>query len=512
MAYIKIPHRFNDVCSSVKVALCGPLRRARLLFGLVALCTLLLIPTLSFAAARVSVNVTDFGAVGDNNTYNDSAINDAVKSGATLIIFPEGQFRVRHPINLTNHSGGAITFRGSGNSDSGVPGTSIVGDTGNCIIDTTGSQFITIEDLSLVSGNRTGATCGIYLARSTDVKYSQFNSIKNVTISLPHEPSANNGHGTIGIYNYGSEIFRVSSVVIHADQGITLFNDNLYNLYSSYVPIISGQTGMSVVDIGGPSALFVSGGPGISLFNTWNVHIGPIFITTPPEGNSYPYAIETMGATSITDLQLNVESFKQLMKITGNQVNMHLHAGFNGRINDGASYIVMDGTGSACTSIQNSEIDVSTIDPASSSHYLLDYTGSNVCGVKADEIYLTHREGINMPKGWFSSTVHSVDSAPTMNLPPADYHAYVLLTGQGTMKIAGNVNTSTSPTATPGAGAVANTVTGSSGCKILSGAGDPNGLQVGSVCDMYLNSTGGSGSTLYVKQSGTNTNAGWAAK
>src|SRR5437763_2651241 len=145
MAYINIPHRFNDVplCSSVRVALWGPLRRARLLSGLVALCTLLLIPTLSFAAGRVSVNVTDFGAVGDNNTYNDSAINDAVKSGATLIIFPEGQFRVRHPINLTNHSGGAITFRGSGNSDMGVPGTAIVGDTGNCIIDTTGSQFIT---------------------------------------------------------------------------------------------------------------------------------------------------------------------------------------------------------------------------------------------------------------------------------------------------------------------------------------------------------------------------------
>jgi hypothetical protein len=45
-----------------------------------------------------------------------------------------------------------------------------------------------------------------------------------------------------------------------------------------------------------------------------------------------------------------------------------------------------------------------------------------------------------------------------------------------------------------------------------SGTGDPNGAVLGSVGDLWTRTDGGPGSTLYVKESGTNTNTGWTAK
>jgi hypothetical protein len=44
------------------------------------------------------------------------------------------------------------------------------------------------------------------------------------------------------------------------------------------------------------------------------------------------------------------------------------------------------------------------------------------------------------------------------------------------------------------------------------GAGSPNGAVTASPPALYLNRSGGAGTTLYVKESGVNTNTGWVAK
>lgn len=51
----------------------------------------------------------------------------------------------------------------------------------------------------------------------------------------------------------------------------------------------------------------------------------------------------------------------------------------------------------------------------------------------------------------------------------------------------------------------------SAASTILSGAGSPEGAVVASPGALYLNSSGGAGTTLYKKESGTNTNTGWIA-
>jgi hypothetical protein len=45
-----------------------------------------------------------------------------------------------------------------------------------------------------------------------------------------------------------------------------------------------------------------------------------------------------------------------------------------------------------------------------------------------------------------------------------------------------------------------------------SGAVAPNNNVVGSVGDLYTNTSGGAGTTLYVKETGNGTNTGWVAK
>jgi hypothetical protein len=53
---------------------------------------------------------------------------------------------------------------------------------------------------------------------------------------------------------------------------------------------------------------------------------------------------------------------------------------------------------------------------------------------------------------------------------------------------------------------------GANGPVWSTGTGNPNGSIVGSVGDMFTRTDGGAGSTLYVKESGADTSAGWVAK
>ena len=50
------------------------------------------------------------------------------------------------------------------------------------------------------------------------------------------------------------------------------------------------------------------------------------------------------------------------------------------------------------------------------------------------------------------------------------------------------------------------------GARVLTGTGSPESVVVGSVGDLFTRKDGGVSTTLYVKESGNETNTGWAAK
>ena len=88
-----------------------------------------------------------------------------------------------------------------------------------------------------------------------------------------------------------------------------------------------------------------------------------------------------------------------------------------------------------------------------------------------------------------TSTTYSVFTSSTSGLTPAS--------GGGTVNYLRADATWASPTG---------------GVVMSSGVGSPNGVVVGSPGDMYLNTSGGAGTTLYIKESGAATNTGWVAK
>lgn len=49
-------------------------------------------------------------------------------------------------------------------------------------------------------------------------------------------------------------------------------------------------------------------------------------------------------------------------------------------------------------------------------------------------------------------------------------------------------------------------------CRLSGGMGAPGGVVTGNPGDIYLNKAGGAATTLYVKESGTGTTAGWVGK
>lgn len=61
--------------------------------------------------------------------------------------------------------------------------------------------------------------------------------------------------------------------------------------------------------------------------------------------------------------------------------------------------------------------------------------------------------------------------------------------------------------------AVAGAVKGDlSSDNLKRGKGSPNGTVIGKIGDTYINTSGGAGTTLYVKESGDGTNTGWVGK
>lgn len=80
--------------------------------------------------------------------------------------------------------------------------------------------------------------------------------------------------------------------------------------------------------------------------------------------------------------------------------------------------------------------------------------------------------------------------------------------GMNLLQSYANALNGTSDIAAPGI----NQVKFGTGTHISSGSGSPEGVVPGSPGDFYTNTTGGAGSTLFVKETGVGTTTGWIGK
>ena len=211
---------------------------------------------------RECISVKDFGAVGDfngttgtdNYTAIQAAINYLFSKGGGTLYFPKGFYRITQALNLTGNgtlgrSGNTpIIFKGDGmpnafdtGSWSTYGGSWIVGQTGNWIMDCTGLQYFTCEEMGFRGTGTNASVNGVLTARSTSVKFAHCQTFRKCVIWVDTAPTAT-AVGSIALANNGTETFVVEQSWLISDTPLALtFNNSTdLNLVSPYVSIEYG--------------------------------------------------------------------------------------------------------------------------------------------------------------------------------------------------------------------------------------------------------------------------------
>lgn len=161
-------------------------------------------------------NVLDYGAVGDGTTDDAAAIQAAIDAACPLVgsggsvgavFFPTGNYLCNTTLNATNSRVTATRARDGLMLFGAGEGSVILGNAGAgyAIIETTGSQWLTIRDMNLTVGASNPATVGIYQGLSSTLTQTQNQKFESLTISINDNATANANAGTIGIWNFGAE-------------------------------------------------------------------------------------------------------------------------------------------------------------------------------------------------------------------------------------------------------------------------------------------------------------------
>lgn len=211
----------------------------------------------------MAINVKDYGAVGNGQTNDTTAIQNAINAAKALsapgggpyratVYFPAGYYYVTAPINITNTTG--IWLQGDGGS---YLNTGIIGNTGGAIFDFSGSSVVGCENISFLSltgyGN-TRSTIGVLFALAGTGGLN--NGIQNCYFQMEDFATANAGLGTIGILNIRSEEFYIHQCQVRANSPLVFSNSASlsnaginFTASSSYIALASGTGSMGVTSV-----------------------------------------------------------------------------------------------------------------------------------------------------------------------------------------------------------------------------------------------------------------------
>ena len=225
---------------------------------------------------RQYMSIQDFGAVPDGKTPADTAIQAAVdmhkvRPGGVEVFIPAGRYLVTKPINITNLAGGGVTVRGELCGLFGDSGAILVGATGAAVLDCSGSQYINISDLSIVSppvapgsapmlsspssASLPSSVIGILFARTKKSEFAQFNTVRNVAIDLDSNPKANNNNGSVGLYASAAELLSLDNIYFRADYGMCNVCLNDFKVVSDFASISAIYMSNSCITVSGQSTL-----------------------------------------------------------------------------------------------------------------------------------------------------------------------------------------------------------------------------------------------------------------
>lgn len=284
-------------------------------------------------------NVLRYGADPSGLTSSDAAITNALKAvcpqfgaaaTAGAVHFPgaSSRYLLTTCINATNsRTGGTLqtdSLRIYGDS---AGGTILIGKTGGAMIETTGAQWLAIENLTLQDPGTSGrSTVGLFQGVSSVLPQTQNQKYTKVNILMQDNAGANGGAGSVGIWNYGAEENTYDAVYIQANLPVmfTAHNPDTstgFTTPSSYqtlsashslgVSTFSGECYLVTVQKRQPSIITVD----VNSIKFENVYLSNI--PTPGSVGTNQSAWKVYGALTGADINGTIEAHARLMEVTG---------------------------------------------------------------------------------------------------------------------------------------------------------------------------------------------------
>ena len=175
------------------------------------------------------INILQFGAKKDGSEDIGNIVNTAINNGYTNIYLPKGDYLVSTTIDLDDITGFNMYGEMFGTYKDSLNATRLIGNTGALpMISLIGARHISLEKLCLISTDdtETPSTLGILQGCSTEHQYSQWINLTNIHINLISSETANSNNGSIGIYNWQSELNSYINVFAYADIPVYLTRDD----------------------------------------------------------------------------------------------------------------------------------------------------------------------------------------------------------------------------------------------------------------------------------------------
>lgn len=356
-------------------------------------------------------------------TAADTAIANAMKVAcpifgtavtARYLYFPAGQYLLTTPINATNTRTAATlqtdSLRIYGDSAGGTIWIGKTG-TGKAMIETTGAQWLAIENITLQDPGTFGrSTVGIFQGVSNLLNQTQNQKFRNVNILMQDNAGVNGGAGSVGIWNFGSEECTYDAVYIQANLPLMLTAHNPdtstgFTTPTSYQTLISSHS-LGVSTFSGECFVVTvqKRQPSIITADVNSIKFENVYLSNVPSGSvgTNQSAWKVYGALTGVDFNGTIEAHARLMEVTGIAQGIKARVTFGGIDSTGTEHFLLNRGGQG----QLDQCDINILDNVSNARPLFAATPSGTneqisCFIRnstfrinCDKQYLTIQENV----------------------------------------------------------------------------------------------------------------------
>ena len=297
-----------------------------------------------------------FGAVGDGAADDTLAVQRAIdlacRSGVLCVNLASGKYRITRTLDCTNTRAlGTISRDGLRIFGSSFVGTALIGETGDgrAVIETSGSQWLTLHEFMITTGRNNPSTVGLFTGVPKILPQSQ-NQTYHLYIGLGDDPAANDGQGSIAVWNFGAEEHTYDRMYIHANrpvvlsayngsQGFTYKNSyvELLEVHSLGVTTFTGECFLACLNKRFPAVTTVD----INSLHMQNTYIG---VTFGAEGKN-TCAFDVRGVLDGFTYAGTIEGYAGFARVGGSITGANVTATFGGLIDPTEAVLVMGDAG-----------------------------------------------------------------------------------------------------------------------------------------------------------------------